>query len=148
MNLCANVDVYPTALGAEYGVAHFPEINYNAPNNFGGMELHETGKVAVEVQTIDSLFLTRLDMLMLDVEGYELQALKGARRTIMECRPYLYIEVDRDNSRDDVLRYVKEELNYELLYHCPLAFNKDNYDKNTHNPYGAMVSIMCLGVPV
>lgn len=147
MNGC-DVEVWPTALGAEQGIAHFPEINYNAPNNFGGMELHVTGKVEVGVQKLDTLFLQRLDMLMLDVEGYELQALQGARETIMRCRPYVYIEIDRDSSRDEVLRYLKDQLKYELLFHTPLAFNPDNYDKNTNNPYGAMVSIMCLGVPV
>jgi FkbM family methyltransferase len=148
MNHCENVMVYTQALGEARGKASLPNIDYAAPNNFGGMELREGAPVEVNVMPLDEHAYPRLDMLMLDVEGYELAALKGAHDTIMRCRPYLYVEIDRDNARDAVLRYMKEELRYEILFHTPLAFNRDNFAGNPDNPYGQMVSIMALGVPV
>jgi FkbM family methyltransferase len=46
---------------------------------------------SVEMTTIDSavelLGLERVDFLKMDIEGAEVEALKGARRTIMRCRP-------------------------------------------------------------
>jgi FkbM family methyltransferase len=148
MNGCENVIVFDNALGSDFGTSTFPEIDYSAPNNFGGMELREGGKVTIDVMPLDSFEYQRLDMLMLDVEGFELPALKGAKETILRCRPYLYVEIDRDNTREHVLAYMKETLKYELLFHTPLAFNADNFDKNPDNPYGQMVSIMALGIPV
>lgn len=160
VNDCGNVDVYPQALGENTGKAYLPFIDYDMPNNFGGMELHASPNVEVQQTTVklftveaeviplDSLNLTELHFLMLDIEGFELQALKGAKETIMRHRPYLYIEIDREHVREELLHYIKDELKYELLYHTPLAFNPDNFAGNKTNVFGNIVSIMCLGIPV
>ena len=47
--------------------------------------------------SIDSLRFKQLRCIQLDVEGYELQALKGARRTIREFLPAILIE---DNKQE------------------------------------------------
>lgn len=43
--------------------------------------------------TIDSLMLHDVDMIQLDVEGYELPALQGAILTINECNPLIVLEL-------------------------------------------------------
>ena len=147
MNGCANVAVWPDALGAAEGEAYFSELDYTMPNNFGGMELRESGPVRTRVVPIDMFEYQRLDMLMLDVEGFELPALFGAKETIKRCRPYLYIEIDRESEREKVLHFMKDELGYELLYHTPSVFNPSNFARNKDNGFGAMCSVMCLGIP-
>ena len=42
--------------------------------------------------TIDSLNLKRLDFMKIDVEGMEVEALKGAKETLARCLPQLVIE--------------------------------------------------------
>lgn len=147
-NGCINVDVWSTALGEVTGEASFPQIDYSMPNNFGGMELRDGEAVKVEVMPLDDMHLTRLDMLMLDIEGYELAALKGAHDTIMRCRPYLYIEIDREPVRESILAYCQEVLNYQTLYHTPRVFDRNNFAGNPENKFGNMVSIMALGIPM
>lgn len=147
MNGCTNVHVYEDALGAQLGEAFFPQLDYTMPNNFGGMELRDKGPNRVKVMALDDFSLERLDMLMLDVEGFELPALFGARETIKRCRPYLYIEIDRESEREKVLHYMKDELGYELLYHTPTVYNPKNFAGNKDNGFGAMCSVMCLGIP-
>lgn len=148
MNGCGNVEVRIEALGEAAGIASLPAIDYTIPNNFGGMEIRDEGPCPVPVIALDSLGLGRLDMLMLDVEGYELAALAGARQTIMRHRPFLYVEIDREDARESVLHFMKDELKYELLYHTPTCYNPDNFDANPENPFGNMCSVMCLGVPL
>ncbi len=46
----------------------------------------------VEVMTIDSLALDACDLIMLDVEGFELEALIGAEQTISRFRPMIVLE--------------------------------------------------------
>ena len=53
---------------------------------------HVDGTGTVPVLTVDDLALEHCDALLLDVEGYEIQALLGARLTIDRCRPVLLIE--------------------------------------------------------
>lgn len=41
---------------------------------------------------LDDLGLAELDLLLLDIEGYEVRALRGARNTIVQCLPVIMIE--------------------------------------------------------
>lgn len=43
--------------------------------------------------TLDSLSLDHVDLLQLDVEGFEFQALKGAKDTIARCSPLIVLEL-------------------------------------------------------
>jgi len=48
--------------------------------------------VEVDIQTLDSFDLPRLDWLKIDTEGTESSVLRGARRTIARCNPQLLVE--------------------------------------------------------
>ncbi len=60
------------------------------PANCGSHAIEGTGDTLVE--TVDSLHLDACDLIVLDVEGYELFALKGAAQTIERCRPTIALE--------------------------------------------------------
>lgn len=47
----------------------------------------------VDVVTVDSLDLRDVDLLQLDLEGYELHALRGAQLTLDRCRPMVQVEL-------------------------------------------------------
>jgi FkbM family methyltransferase len=74
------------AFGEAPGVCHVVEVQ---AGNCGAHRVDPGG--AVPVQTIDSLGLEP-DCIWLDIEGYELKALKGARETIERCRPVVCVE--------------------------------------------------------
>lgn len=60
-------------------------------NNYGAVYFKE-GKGSVETTTIDLIGLGRCDLIQLDIEGYELEALKGAEETIKEFKPVIVLE--------------------------------------------------------
>lgn len=49
--------------------------------------------IEVELITIDSLNLNKLDFMKIDVEGYESLVIKGALETIKKCKPVIIMEV-------------------------------------------------------
>ena len=53
---------------------------------------HVTGTGLTPTFMIDDLALTRCDLIQLDVEGYELNALRGAQQTIQTLKPVLALE--------------------------------------------------------
>lgn len=90
-----NVHVYNAALGCkqEFVKVGTPgnEINYGANR--------VVGPGAVPTIRLDDWGFTELDLLMLDIEGYELYALQGAIETIKRCHPVIVLE-DKGCSRD------------------------------------------------
>lgn len=60
------------------------------PNNYGAFMAHPGG--VIPTLRIDDLGLNDLDLLMLDIEGHELKALKGAEETIKKFKPVIVLE--------------------------------------------------------
>ena len=87
---------------------------------------HVDGQGVVPVLRVDDLELAVCDALLLDVEGYEIAALEGARETIDRCRPVLLVEdkgwSERYNSggRGSTVAYAQE-----LRYKVALSLGKD-----------------------
>jgi FkbM family methyltransferase len=86
-------DLRYAGLGDAPGTARVPDIDYGTPQDFGTVQISATGSgTPVEVTTIDSLGLERVDFIKLDVEGYECAALAGGIGMIQQHRPYIWIE--------------------------------------------------------
>ena len=69
----------------------------------------------IPVITLDSLKIKNISVMKIDVEGHELSALKGARKTIEDSRPVIVIEVWRKRGQriDNVKAFLKT-LNYRV----------------------------------
>lgn len=64
------------------------------PGNIGGNHVSAKHKgIIVPQLAIDDMGLTECDLLVLDIEGSELMALLGARRTLRELKPVLHLEL-------------------------------------------------------
>lgn len=83
-------------------------------------------EVEVETKTLDSFALPKIDFIKMDVEGWEYQALLGAKETIQKYLPNIYIEI-WDKKYDTVselleswgysLKRYKESENYFATHH-------------------------------
>jgi FkbM family methyltransferase len=80
-----NVLILPHALGATYDRCAVARKSLGSHRVVVGD--------AVRVVPLDDLGLTDLDLLQLDIEGYEWHALMGAQQTIDRCGPVLQIEL-------------------------------------------------------
>jgi FkbM family methyltransferase len=89
-----NVTMFEAGLGDIQGWASIARD----PSNCGASALATISakaqpKLPIPIMTIDGLELDDVDLLQLDVEGFELQALKGAAATIARCRPVIVVEL-------------------------------------------------------
>jgi FkbM family methyltransferase len=64
------------------------------PNNHEGIT-HVSGAGNIPTLRIDDLGLPVCDLIYLDLEGWELYALRGAAETIARCRPVLVVEINK-----------------------------------------------------
>ena len=100
------VEVIPAALGETNGRCGLSRKNLGSHKVIDGD--------AVQMCSLDESFdLHDLDLLQLDVEGYEWPALKGAERTLARCRPILHIELrdevrHRKGTTKEIVRWLKD----------------------------------------
>jgi hypothetical protein len=96
-----HVYLHNCGLGAEPGTAQLPNVDYSVVQDFGTVSLSDETTVkedgwmtdrVVDIVSIDSMALPRLDFFKLDVEGYEVPALNGALATIQQHRPWIWAE--------------------------------------------------------
>lgn len=95
-----NVRVIPKGLSDKPSemTLHTP-IKKRGGMGFGAATLGDTARTShdqtVELTTIDSLNLPRIDFIKADIEGWEAHMLRGGQRSIAALRPVLYLEVNR-----------------------------------------------------
>ena len=108
------------------------KLPFATNENVGASYISCSGDKQINIVTLDSYNLEHLDFLKLDVEGFELSALRGAKKTIDRFRPTMWIEVyDGALNRNhetaaSLLSFVQSELRYEIT---PFPeFNSSLYD--------------------
>lgn len=78
------------------------------------------GTVPVNLVTIDGLGLKSCDAIILDVEGWEVEALLGAQKTIDQFRPIIHVEV-LPEAADGIAAHMKI-----LRYRLAMRSHKDS----------------------
>jgi FkbM family methyltransferase len=144
LNSLTNVYCNNVAVGAEHGSVLVPPLDAYCTQNFGSLSLLEAAEgVRVEKITLDSLNLPRCNFLKIDVEGMELDVLRGARQTIERHKPVLYVENDRADHSAELTRFI-DSLGYAMYRHQPRYFNPQNWYQNSENVFGTTVSLNLL----
>lgn len=107
-----NIISYECALGSEEGIIGLKRVNGNCG---AGYISHGT---EIEMITIDSLELSDCGLIQLDIEGYELNALKGAENTIKKHSPVIVVEdnglSEKYGSKSGAITEYLEEFGYSI----------------------------------
>ncbi|KAF0116171.1 MAG: putative SAM-dependent methyltransferase [Rhodobacteraceae bacterium] len=136
--LCANVtanqlttvECVRAAVGDVPGLCAVPRLGPTTRHNAGATTVSlapgATSQTdTVPVITVDSLALTRCDLIKIDTEGFEDRVVMGARRTLDTLRPVLYIEV-HDREKLQRLCGLLKPLGYSLILHSTRFFRSAN----------------------
>ena len=126
INNCFNAIAVHGAVSSESGIMQIPNPNYSVPSSFGSLELRERdgnefigqpidykNTVAVRQLKLDEFNLPRVDLIKIDVEGMELEALEGASDTIDQSHPVMLIERIKTDAAE--LRQWLGDRGYEII---------------------------------
>jgi FkbM family methyltransferase len=128
-NDCLNVRALQQAVGADSGQLVFPVLDPRMTWNFGGASAKTPwggSTETVDLRSVDGLSLERVDLLKADVEGFEIEVLQGAVRTLERCRPAVYVEINTHEIRNDAVRLL-ESLGYACWYYITPMFSASNW---------------------
>jgi FkbM family methyltransferase len=147
INQCTNVYAQQLAVGDHNGIVHVPAVDPSIRNNFGGISLvNVSAGEPVVIMPLDDLDLPACHALKVDVEGMEVQVLKGATRTIDRYRPIMYVENDRQENSGALLQLILDS-GYEIYWHLPILFNPNNFAGEAEDIFPNIVSVNILCVP-
>jgi len=153
LNGLMNVTALPCACGAETGKVTFAKPDYRRLGNFGAVSVDGPSLAAsaslVEVPCVRIDEMTggeRVGLIKIDVEGFELNVLKGATAIIQRSRPVIYVENDRVDRSRDLIEWLWAA-GYTIWWHLPLLFNPNNFFGVTENLYPSIASFNMLAIP-
>ena len=151
LNDLLNVQAFNAGCGEKPGWLPIKRLNPAQSYNFGGMSLelleNEDSEMTVRIEALDDILdVPRLNLIKADVEGMEVQVLKGAAGLIADHRPYLYLEANNVDASAELYRHLKG-LNYRMYWHLPRMFNPNNHAGETEDVYPGIVSMNVLCIP-
>jgi hypothetical protein len=76
----------------------------------------------------------------------ELEVLRGAAALIARFRPILYVENDRPETSEALIRHLLG-LDYRLYWHLPPLYNPRNFFGESENVFSNIVSVNMLCLP-
>lgn len=97
-----------------------------APGNYPDAIEHREKDVKLCV--LDELNLNDVDFIKIDVEGHELEVLKGGINTLNECRPTVLVEI-KDENLEDTFSFFKQLKfqKYKLEDLINVSSSRENY---------------------
>ena len=118
-----NYSMYPIALGSTESFINMNIVQGNTGHSH--IDQASMGQGVIPMKTLDSFDFQNIDLIKIDVEGFEGEILKGAMETIERNKPVLVIEQQKHEYQNDmqdvpVIRTL-ESWGYEVVE----QFNKD-----------------------
>lgn len=146
-NKVSNVTSFPYAIGRNNGKSYIGTYNIAVPGNYGEMStIHSSEYMELtDTMRLDAIKFERVDLIKMDIEGAEPQALKGGKHTLAKFLPTVFVECNKaDNLRHIYTRF--RRLGYSKMYWCPVRnYNPDNffgYEKNVFGSGGVINLLM------
>jgi FkbM family methyltransferase len=149
-NGCLNVQIVNAICGAESGSIEF-RIDYRKEQNLGAISfargrgnrwrglfywlnrLRGLNTVNVPIITLDELCRDELVALIkIDIEGMELDALRGAGKLLARCHPVIYFEQNNTTRLSDTYDYLSGT-GYRMFWLETHPFNQNNFRGVTEN---------------
>jgi FkbM family methyltransferase len=154
LNGLMNVTALPYACGSATGAVRIETPDYLQPGNFGGASVGAPGRAAareaiVQCVRLDDLVgddAERVGLIKIDVEGMELEVLRGARGILERWRPVLYVENDRVECSAELIAWLMER-RYRLWWHLPPLFHAENLRGIEEDLYPGVCSFNMLCLP-
>jgi FkbM family methyltransferase len=132
LNSCSNVSALPFALGHETKEVKMKPLSVYADEKWGMNTISDEGETSW-MSDLDTLYLSSghlekmpaVSFIKLDVEGFEMQALMGARRIIRAYCPVIYLEY---NWHQAEIQEILKKYEYATWTHEAPAAREPNFN--------------------
>lgn len=110
-NVSDNIEIHNVALGKE-NTTCFLQMSQESPDSVGSQQV-VAGSGEIIMTTLDSLMVSRVDCMKIDVEGFEESVLLGGINLIKNNLPIIYIEAWNENALSKIVD-ILQPLGYNI----------------------------------
>lgn len=115
LNNLNNVSLYKQALGERNCKSSLKNIDESGLEMGPRSEIGEG--IRIDMIKLDDFLVEKIDLIHLDLEGYEFEALKGAKELIEKNKPIIVLEIDaRAVDYNNFMRSINYEPYKQLIY--------------------------------
>ena len=115
LNNLTNVSLYKQALGERNCKSSLKNIDESGLEMGPRSEIGEG--IRIDMIKLDNFLVEKIDLIHLDLEGYEFEALKGAKELIERDKPIIVLEIDsKAVDYNNFMRSINYEPYKQLIY--------------------------------
>ncbi len=153
IDLASLNNINPHLYGASRGNRSFAYAaeTLNNSGNFhivsGDITDSNEAKISIPIKSVDALGFDSVNFIKIDVEGHEIEVLKGSLATIAKNRPVIFCEANSFENAVSILD-LASSISYEAFHVRSRAYNQQNFNENQENFFDDAVEDNILLVPV
>jgi FkbM family methyltransferase len=142
------IRIYNAAIGSKNGTMTISNFDENISGNYGEVGVNNEG-IEVQVIKLDNLEdLTEVTLMKIDVEGAELDVLKGAAKTIKNQRPVIFYEALNKEVWGKCYKWLDARDYKQYWVVCRHKPINKTFKENDINPFGLSGVSNILAVPI
>lgn len=145
INNLTNVEAYKLGVGEKDGTMYCQDLEKFSSNN-GAHSLVSNGDDSFAVHVTPNV--PACNVVVMDIEGMEEQALRGMQSMIEACNPFIFVENDHKDKSASLITFLENQLNYKCWWFISPLFNPKNKNENPDNIWGGDVGcFMMICIP-
>lgn len=143
-----NIRLYNTALGNKNGTMTISTFNDSETSNYGEVGVNDEGIEVSQIKLDELDELGVVTLMKIDVEGFELEVLKGATKTIKEQRPVIFYEAIDFDVWNKCYKWLDSKDYKQYWVTCRTKPLAPTYKETDVNPFGFGGVSNILAVPI
>jgi len=141
-----NIQIYNCAVAEQDGLITISDFDETEVKNYGEVQT-DTNGIEVKAIKLDTLNLPKVDLMKIDVEGFEINVLEGATDTIDKCRPVIFYEALTLEDWGPCYDYLKAKKYKQYWFTCRVKPVAETYKQTEENPFGTTGVSNILAIP-
>ena len=130
LNHYVNIRAFNCAVDETAGLVQITDMDYREPNNFAAASISRFAGYPIEARTIDDCSLPSVDLIKIDVSGWEPEAVMSASQTIRQHQPFIYARHLPFDQSTDLIQLI-QSYDYDVYEHKVSGFNPKNFKKSS-----------------
>jgi FkbM family methyltransferase len=141
-----NCLLFNMAVSSAEGEILVEDFDSSQLGNYGSVRVGATSGTRVIKRSLDTLNIQPPDLMKIDVEGHELDVIRGAYHMIKQHRPIIYFEAQETTDLPEIYLTLSG-LNYNLGWCVVRNYNPENFRNNPENVFGDTAIFSIIAFP-